>query len=129
MVRHGVGIAGVLLALVGCSGSTTGSDAGSMRDAFAADTGSAPDAFFEDTGPGPDAGSAPDAACTPPADNPMRGMACAMTSECPTGYECQASFTTATTCDITCTPETAACVCPPGLSCEVPAGHATGICS
>lgn len=132
MTRHAIGV-GVVLALsavaAGCSGSTTGSDAGSAadsgaQDAFAADVGALPD-----SGPGPDVGGAPDAACTPPADNPMRGMACTMSSDCPTGYDCQASFTTATTCDITCTPETAACVCPTGLGCEVPAGHVTGICS
>jgi len=76
----------------------------------------------------PDAFVARDA-CMPLADDPMRGHACTATSECPTGYECRASFGTGTSCEITCTPASEACLCASGLRCEVPAGMATGICS
>lgn len=81
------------------------------------------------TTPGTDANVGAADTCTPMLDSPMRGSACASTAECPSGYTCRPSFTTATTCEVSCTPASAACVCATGLRCEVPAGMATGICS
>jgi hypothetical protein len=119
-----------------CAGCSCSSPASTTPDTNARDAATVSDAGVDapsavdagsDAGPA-DMGNAMDS-CTPPADNAARGSACTGPSDCPAGYDCQASFTAATTCDITCVPATAACVCPTGLSCETPTGHATGICS